>query len=220
MRILVDFDGTITDRDGFDLLSRHHAGPERWERLDRAFLAGTITLRDVLAAQARCITGTLDDARAYLDAMTTVDPTFGAFVDRCIAGGHVVRIVSSGVRQLIDASLTAHGIYGVEVAANAAIVKADGWELVFRDDSHFGHDKRVHVLDAQAAGECVVYIGDGISDFAAAEFADVRYAKEGSLLDEHLRTKHLAYSTFESFNDVLSDIVLASAPTAQCDVLR
>ncbi|MHB8462137.1 MAG: HAD-IB family phosphatase [Vulcanimicrobiaceae bacterium] len=220
MRILVDFDGTITDRDGFDLLSRHHAGPQRWERLDRAFLAGTITLRDVLSAQARCITGTLDDARAYLDATTIVDPTFGAFVDRCVDAGHVVRIVSSGVRQLIDASLAEHGIYGVEVAANAAIVKADGWELVFRDDSHFGHDKRVHVLDAQAMGERVVYIGDGISDFAAAEFADLRYAKEGSLLDEHLRSKHLAFTPFESFNDVLSDLVPAVAPTAQRDVLR
>ena len=202
------------------MLSRHHAGPERWERLDRAFLAGAITLRDVLEAQARCIIGTLDDARAYLEAETTVDPSFSDFVDRCVAGGHVVRIISSGVRQLIDASLTAHGIYGVEVAANAAIVKADGWELVFRDDSHFGHDKRVHVLDAQAMGERVIYIGDGISDFAASEFADVRYAKAGSLLDEHLRTRCLPYTTFESFTDVLPEVIPAAAPMARRDALR
>ena len=214
MLVLVDFDGTITDRDGFDLLARHHAGLERWERLDRAVRAGTISLREALTAQARYIRGSLDDASVMLEQNTVVDPSFALFADRCEERGDAICIVSSGIRQLIETSLSRGGIYGVQVYANAAVVRADGWDLVFRDESEHGHDKRTHVLQAHERGERVAFIGDGLSDIAAAEIADLRFAKFGSTLSDHLSRHGLVFTEFQTFADILSHDAFAARITS------
>jgi 2-hydroxy-3-keto-5-methylthiopentenyl-1-phosphate phosphatase len=62
-----------------------------------------------------------------------------------------------------------------------------GWQIVFRDDSGFGHDKGLSIrpyadhISRMALGDqpTLLYAGDGISDLSAAREADLLFAKAG-----------------------------------------
>jgi len=74
--------------------------------------------------------------------------------------------------------------------------------MSFVDPSDNGHDKAVHVRAAQAQGARTVYIGDGISDFAAALEAGERFAKKGRALEAYCRARGVACEPFESFSQI------------------
>jgi HAD superfamily phosphoserine phosphatase-like hydrolase len=199
----VDFDGTITDVDGFDALVHHFAGDDAWDAGERDLLAGRETLRDALARQTTYIRGSFADVYAVHEKMVGLDPTFAPFVERCEAANVPVTILSSGIAPLIEARLAAIGLARLPVIAADVDVDPQSWTMRFRDQSRNGTDKAAHVRAAQAAGKRVAFAGDGISDFDAAIVADVRYAKRGRPLGPYLRDRGLEFSPFTSFADVL-----------------
>jgi HAD superfamily phosphoserine phosphatase-like hydrolase len=199
--VFVDFDGTITDVDTFDLLVRAAAGDEAWNAIDGDLIAGRMTLRDALAAQAALIRSTKAEAFAYLCANVRVDPTFAPFVVRARREGADVRVVSAGIGSLVRATLERHAI-DVPVLANDVDFHPDGWRMTFVDDSSNGHDKAVHVEHARAAGIATVFVGDGISDFGGALAADRRFAKKGRALEAYCRERGLACTAFTAFDEV------------------
>jgi 2-hydroxy-3-keto-5-methylthiopentenyl-1-phosphate phosphatase len=199
--VFVDFDGTITDVDTFDALVRAAAGEAAWRDIDDELVAGRMTLRDALARQAALVRFTKAEALAFLEANATVDPTFASFVARVRAHAGDVRVVSSGVASIIHAALERAGV-DVPVLANDVDYAADGWTIVFIDDSTNGHDKAAHVRAAHAAGEATVFVGDGMSDFAAAEIADRVFAKKGRALEQYCSERGIAYMPFTSFAQI------------------
>jgi 2-hydroxy-3-keto-5-methylthiopentenyl-1-phosphate phosphatase len=199
--VFVDFDGTITDVDTFDALVRAAAGDAAWRDIDDELVAGRMTLRDALARQAALVRFTKAEALAFLEANAIVDPTFASFVACVRAHGGAVRVVSSGVASIIRAALERAGVE-VPVLANDVDYAADGWTIAFIDDSANGHDKAAHVRAAQAAGETTVFVGDGISDFAAAEIADRVFAKKDRALEQYCSERGIAYTPFTSFAQI------------------
>jgi len=161
-----------------------------------------LTLREVLAAQARFVTLSLDEADAYLAQRTRFDPAFKPFVETAEAHGATVTILSSGVAPLIERALVRNGVAHVRALANDIRVSPFGWEMLFRDESDNGHDKRADVVAAAAAGASTVYIGDGFSDYDAALAADRRFAKRGRALETYLRSRNVAFTPFTHFNEV------------------
>lgn len=186
LAVFVDFDGTITDLDTFDVLVRSIAGDAPWARLEAELAAGRLTLRDALAAEARLLGGiSLAEADALLARATRVDPAFPA-----------------GVAPLIRLALARCGLDDLPVHANEVEVVPDGWRLCFRDASANGHDKARAVRRAAAAGDVTVFIGDGRSDFEAALVADRRFARRGRALEAYLRDVHVPYAAFDDFTEV------------------
>jgi 2-hydroxy-3-keto-5-methylthiopentenyl-1-phosphate phosphatase len=51
-------------------------------------------------------------------------------------------------------------------------------------------------------GAHTVYIGDGISDFAAAVVADERFAKAGRALEAYCRERAISCISFTSFDEI------------------
>lgn len=161
-----------------------------------------MTLRDVLAAQASFVTLSLDDADAYLAKRARFDPSFKTFVEAAEAHGARVTILSSGVEPLIRRALQRNGVAHVRALANDVRVSPGGWEMLFRDESENGHDKRADVLSAASAGDATVYIGDGFSDYDAAVAAGRRFAKRGRALETYLRERNIAFTPFTHFDEV------------------
>ena len=201
MIVFVDFDGTITDIDTFDALVRAGAGYAAWRDIDDELVAGQITLRDALARQAALVRFSKAETLAFLEANATVDPAFATFVARVRAHGGEVRVVSSGVASVIHDALELAGV-DVPVLANDVDYAPDGWTITFIDDSANGHDKAAHVEAARAAGYATVYIGDGISDFAAAEIADRVFAKKDRALEHYCSERGIACTVFTSFAEI------------------
>jgi HAD superfamily phosphoserine phosphatase-like hydrolase len=199
--VFVDFDGTITDIDTFDALVRAAAGDEAWDAIDEPLLAGRITLREALVRQAALVRLSRSEALAFLESHARVDPTFGTFVDAVRAHGGAIRVVSSGIATVIHDALARAGV-DVDVLANDADFAPGGWTLTFVDASDNGHDKAAHVRAAKAAGRETIFVGDGISDFAAAAVADRRFAKAGRALEAYCRERAIPCSSFTSFAEV------------------
>ena len=210
LAVFVDFDGTITDIDTFDALVRAAAGDAEWDRLDADVTSGRVSLRETLARQAALVRLSREETFAFLDARARVDPDFGPFVTAARAHGATVRVLSSGIATVIHHALSRAGVT-VEVFANDADFAPGGWTMTFVDPSDNGHDKAAHVRAARASGATTVYVGDGISDFAAAEIADRRFAKKNRALEAYCRARGLACTSFASFREVTADLFGGSA---------
>jgi HAD superfamily phosphoserine phosphatase-like hydrolase len=201
MIVFVDFDGTITDVDTFDALARDAISAELWAELDADLIAGRRTLRDVLATQAAQIRKSEREALAFVEAQATVDPAFKPFVRAAFARDVDIAVLSSGLAPIIRAMLAREGL-NVPIFANEVEFDPDGWKLRFIDDSANGHDKAATVRRAGAAGRTSVFVGDGLSDFAAAHEADRCFAKSGRALERYCRTHGLRFTPFESFAEI------------------
>ena len=200
--VFVDYDGTITDIDTFDVLVRRAAGADAWTAFERKLDAGHLTLRETLAGQAALIRATLDEADELLSSEVRFDPTFGAFAERVTMLGHSLAIVSSGVAPLIRRALERNALAHLELIANEVEVLPSGWRLVFRGDSDNGTDKAALVEAARARGDRTVYIGDGWSDVDAALKSDLRYVKRGRTLERYLTARDVPFLPFSRFSEI------------------
>jgi 2,3-diketo-5-methylthio-1-phosphopentane phosphatase len=202
LHVFVDYDGTMTDKDTFDALVMHFAGAEALQRLSEDLEAGAITLRDSLSASASLLRCTIEEADTFVAAETRVDPSFAQFADRCTRENVPLTILSAGLRPLIERALARHGLSSLDLLANGVHPSPHGWTMEFLDDSAYGHDKAAAVHAAHSNGERVVFIGDGISDYAAALEADEIFAKRGRPLEDYLRERGIAFTPFASFAEI------------------
>jgi HAD superfamily phosphoserine phosphatase-like hydrolase len=199
---LVDFDGTISDLDTFDVLVRHFAGDEAWHETERGLRDGSLTLREVLQLQAAHVRGSLDEVSALLRERVALDPSFVPFVAACRARDVPVTIVSSGIEPIVRGRLAELGLADLPVVANGIVADPAGWRIEFRDPVGNGTDKVAMVRAAQAQGRRAAFVGDGRSDYAAALAADRRYAKRGLNLERYLRGEGVAFTPISSFADI------------------
>jgi 2-hydroxy-3-keto-5-methylthiopentenyl-1-phosphate phosphatase len=183
------------------VLVQHHAGPDEWARYEEHLQAGSMSLRATLAAQARFVRGSIDEADRLLAERTRIDPTFAHFSQRCTAERVKLTIVSSGIAPLIERALKRNGLQHVPVLANEVSTAETGWEIRFRDNSLNGHDKAAAVREASRHGR-VAYVGDGYSDYEAARAAQERFAKRGRSLERYLRDCGVAFTAFSTFAEV------------------
>ncbi|GAC1309813.1 MAG: MtnX-like HAD-IB family phosphatase [Vulcanimicrobiaceae bacterium] len=212
--VFVDFDGTITDLDTFDVLVRHFAGPHAWADTEIGLDDGTVSLRDVLQKQAAHVRAPFDEVAALLRREVAVDATFAPFVAQCRARGVAVTALSSGIAPIIAGRLAEIGCADVPVVANDVDADAGGWSIRFRDGVPNGTDKAAVVRAASEAGLRTVFVGDGRSDYEAALVADRRFAKAGRQLQHYLRARGAAYDVFTTFADVQAALFEAAVPAA------
>jgi len=181
MRLVLDWDGTVTERDTLDLVLSTFGDREIYERAEAELDAGRMTLNDVIATEFETVTAPLDEVVAHVLQHARVRAGFAE-----LARARRPLIVSSGFRELIEPVLEREGVLGaVELRANRIDARPDGWRVHFR----VGETCKVCGEPCKRGdlpeGE-VVYAGDGHSDYCAALAADRVYAT-GSLaryLDE------------------------------------
>ena len=110
----------------------------------------------------------------------------------------------------------------IDIVANDAIIYPDGstWKPIWRHDTDLGHDKALSVNEARAKAqsECppdemplIIFIGDGVSDLAAAREADVLFARRGLRLEEYCVEHGIAYTPFDTFTDIKREMERISA---------
>ena len=206
--IFVDFDGTVTDLDTFDILVKRFAGEDAWRRTEIGLDDGTMSLRDVLQLQASYVRGTFAEVAAVLRAEIAIDPTFAAFVASARARDISVTIVSSGIAPIIADRLGAIGLGDLPIIANEIDPAPTGWAIRFRDADRNGTNKAAIVRAAKAAGMRTMFFGDGRSDYAAALEADRTFAKAGLALERYLDERGVPFATFTTFGEIDLDRVI------------
>lgn len=203
MRIICDFDGTVTRQDSTDLVLEILADPA-WRDLQDDWVAGRISGAECMRGQVALIGGSAHDLDAVLDKVE-LDPGFPAFVAWCEARGVPLSIVSDGVDRFLARILGRRGLARVPAVANRLAGEAGRWELRQpwkRTDCANGSGvcKCAAAALDPASDTTVIFVGDGRSDFCIAGRADVVFAK--GVLAEHCDKLKQPYLPFDTFDDV------------------
>ena len=191
---MLDWDGTVTERDTLDLLLEEFGDREIYHRVE-AELGKTMTLNEVISAEFATVTAPLDEVVPWLLEHARIRP---GFVE--LARAQHPLIISSGFHETIEPLLEREGVLGeVELRANHVDPRPDGWVVLFRERpvcAECGEPcKRCELPEGE-----IVYAGDSHSDFCAALVADTVFAT-GRLAD-WLKERAVAYRPLTDFHDI------------------
>jgi 2,3-diketo-5-methylthio-1-phosphopentane phosphatase len=213
MRILCDFDGTITAADTIDLLLEALAD-EEWQVIEDSWVKGEIGSRECLDKQIRLIRGGWPAMKKVLDEKAVVTPGFVEFARWCKESNVPLVIVSDGIDKVIDYIFSKAGVRPDAIFSNRLLEHADGsveMTFPFGADACGGGVCKCNVYAGSAAKLSIV-IGDGKSDFCWARKADLVFAKKS--LEKFCQKENLNYHSFDNFNDIRRRLETLHEPRA------
>ena len=191
MRLVLDWDGTCTVHDS--LVAAVHALGDG-SIYDVSLQESFSSYGEALAAEVGTLMCTADEMREWALANVEIRDGFHELVDR-----YEPLIVSSGLPQIIQPVLEREGLTRLEVRANDADVRADGWRVKFRHEGVCpvcgDRCKRRSLPDERP----LYFVGDGWSDRCASLAADHVFARTG--LASYIDEQGDAYEPFETFFD-------------------
>ena len=121
-QIVLDWDGTVTERDTLDLVLQEFGDPEIYERVE-AELGRTLTLNEVIEQEFQTVTAPLEEVVPWLLEHVRIRPGFAE-----LARARQPLVVSSGFHELIEPVLEREGLLEqVELRANSVEARPDGW---------------------------------------------------------------------------------------------
>ena len=191
MRLVVDWDGTVTVRDSLVQVLHEFGDPSLLAELGPR-VGVDLTLHEEIALEFESVSAPLDEVVAWVLEHVEVR-----------AGLHELAaleplVISAGFHELIRPVLRREGVE-LEVLANTVEAGRGGWRVRFRDGTACatcGEPCKRGAL----AGQPYVYVGDGYSDRCAALAADRVFARDA--LARHLDGLGVAYEPFDDLRDV------------------
>jgi len=174
VRLVLDWDGTVTERDTLDLLLQEFGDPKIYEHVESE-LGRTMTLNEVIAAEFATVTAPLAEVVPWLCDHARIRPGFAE-----LARTHRPLIISSGFHETIEPLLERDRVLdAVDLRANRIDPRPDGWRVLFRADHTCATCGEPCKREDLPADGQVVYAGDGYSDRCVALAADRVFATDG-----------------------------------------
>ncbi|KAH3663441.1 hypothetical protein WICMUC_005967 [Wickerhamomyces mucosus] len=213
--IFTDFDGTVTLQDSNDYLTDTLGfGYDQRKVYNDQILEGDISFRYAFSKMLESIHTPFDECINILLEKVQLDPGFKETFEWAQENDIPIIVVSSGMKPIIRALLLKlvgeESIDKIEIVSNDTKVNDDGsWEIVYRDETSFGHDKSRAIIpyrEARKSPQKLFYCGDGVSDLSAAKETDLLFAKRGKDLVTYCRREKIPFTQFDSFKDILKDI--------------
>ena len=214
---IVDFDGTISERDTTDCILTRFAEPG-WEAIEDDWVAGRIGSRECMERQVALLRASPDQFDSFVESFA-IDWGFAFFVRVCQRHGVPVTVVSDGLDRTIHAVLRRAGLAGLPVIANhIEPVGSDRWRLTSPHASRDGScDSGTCKCDvARSLGRpATILVGDGRSDFCLSERADLVFAKN-SLVTHcgEAGVEHHPFSQLSEAARLLDDMLTGIPATA------
>jgi 2-hydroxy-3-keto-5-methylthiopentenyl-1-phosphate phosphatase len=193
VRVVVDWDGTVTEDDGLHLVLLEFGDEDIYEAHE-ARLGRELTLQEVIAGEFRSVRAALPEVVAWMREHVRLRAGFGEF-----ARMHRPLVVSSGFHELIEPLLEREGLE-LEVRANRLDPRPEGWRVLFRlQEPCAVCGEPCKRSDVAGLGD-FAYVGDGYSDRCVAEAATRVFARDG--LATYLAGKDVEFEPFADFDDV------------------
>lgn len=222
MRVVCDFDGTITRKDTTDLVLAALAKPE-WEDLEADWIAGRITAAECMRGQIALIEASDAGLDAVLDA-AELDPGFARFAAWCEERAMPLSIVSDGVDYFIRRILGRDGLADIPTIANQLAGDATARRLEqpwAREGCAAGSGVcKCAIADGPAGTrrQTLIYVGDGRSDFCVSGRADILFAKDR--LADYAAARGRPFHPFTTFDDVTEVLARLIGATEAVSVTR
>lgn len=210
IRILCDFDGTVTEHDNIIALMQEFAPPEKFEPLKRGVLDRSLSIQSGVGQMFQLLPSS--QKQDYIDFLTkraVIRPGFDTLLAFAKSNEIDFSIVSGGIDFFVQPIL--------------ADVLTD--EAIYCNASDFSQETvRIewpHACDAACTNQCgccktsiarklkqdgdtIIAIGDSVTDFELAKQADHVYARDYliTLCEQH----GIPYTPFENFHDILNHL--------------
>ena len=191
MRLVVDWDGTVTVRDSLVQVIHEFGDPALLAELEPR-VGVDLTLHEEIALEFLAITTPLEEVARWVVRNVEVRPGLRELAELAPV------VISAGFHELIEPVLAREGME-LNVRANRLDARPDGWVVHFRDEADCATCGEP-CKRGSLAGEPYVYVGDGYSDRCAALAADRVFARDA--LARHLDGLGVAYEPFETLHDV------------------
>jgi 2-hydroxy-3-keto-5-methylthiopentenyl-1-phosphate phosphatase len=188
VRVVLDWDGTVTETDSLFMVLDEFGDREIFERVEGRLASGSISFKELMEVEFATVTAPVADVVAFLVEHVRVRPGFSE-----LARAHDPLVLSSGFEQLIRPVLAREGV-GLAVRANRIDEQPDGWRIVWRDPEPCEVCGDLCKRRSLPPGP-VVFVGDGTPTAAYRVFA-----RDG--LADWLDRKRLGYERFEDFYEV------------------
>ena len=201
--IYTDFDGTIALNDVGDTLFSNFSGV-KWREPIEKWEKGLISSRECLTLECEMCRITKRELEDFSD-IQKIDPHFIDFVSLCYDYEIPVTILSDGLDFYINRILQNNGLSHIPVFSNhLEFVGMNRIKPVF---PYFGKGcpncancKGYHLQKKAENNIHIVFIGDGLSDRCALDYADIIFAKDA--LKQYCLDNNVAFHEFDSFFDV------------------
>jgi 2-hydroxy-3-keto-5-methylthiopentenyl-1-phosphate phosphatase len=211
--VFVDFDGTITKKDIGDEIFKEFGEFEPYHTLLYEEKLNISEYWHIVCSKLRANI-TDFDIRTYAVECET-DKYFNSFAEFCRKGDIPISVVSDGFESYIIPILEREGLGWLKVLCNKLDFKKGGGAIPFFPYASesckcaCASCKRNAVLSNVPPENIIIFIGDGWSDFCAAEHADIIFAK--NKLAAHCnetRIPHYPFRTFFDVERILKKIIL------------
>ena len=201
-RVLIDFDGTVTQADSVDAILERFALPE-WRTVEAAWVAGEMGSRECMRRQATLIRALPHELSAFVDGIA-IDPAFKALVQICLEEGADHAIVSDGYDFTIQRTLERLDVVCPVFCGRLEHAQGDNWRFgaPYADSGcrvDAGTCKCANTFEGQN-----ILIGDGRSDFCVAGIASFVFAK--GALAQHCRESGIPHQEFHTLGDILAPL--------------
>jgi 2-hydroxy-3-keto-5-methylthiopentenyl-1-phosphate phosphatase len=197
MRLVLDWDGTVTVSDTMDMVVREFGDGSLVDRFSDAFVDDEkplpVTLQHVIESELGTITASLDEVVEWLLDRVEVRPGFVELARR-----ERPLLLSSNLRQLIEPVLAQVGVEADLVANELVSDGRAGWRIAFEGEICPVCEERCK--RQKLPDDDIVYVGNGYSDRCPALAASRVFARCG--LARYLDTIGFPYEPFSDFHQI------------------
>lgn len=211
-RIIVsDFDGTITTKDSLYYFFENYA-TEEWLEVERLWVNRTIGSKECLTREFNLVVNLSEELIEKYIKTIKLDEYFFEFIREIEKLNIDFAIVSDGIDYFINKILKNHNIENIKIIANHSEFKNNSLEITCPHSFsgckvNSGTCKCKVINDFKNEYKELIYIGDGTSDFCAANNAkiDKLYAKAGLL--KYCKSNNIRHIEFNTFKEILDSII-------------
>jgi 2,3-diketo-5-methylthio-1-phosphopentane phosphatase len=202
--IYTDFDGTITKKDIGDEIFKLFG---KFEPFNSQLRQGILNIRDYWKILCNELDHNISFDDIYNFAINEeIDPYFPKFANFCFNEIIPLSIVSDGFDVYIEPILKKHNLDWINVFCNKLIKTDYNFQPFYIGASEScnclsASCKRNYLISNTPPEYVIAYIGDGYSDFCAAEHSDIIFAK--GELASYCSVNRIPHYPFNNFFDVL-----------------
>jgi 2-hydroxy-3-keto-5-methylthiopentenyl-1-phosphate phosphatase len=193
MRLVLDWDGTVTETDSLWMVLDWFGDPEVFASVEGALVDGRLSFREVMELEFATVTATVSAVAEFVRREVRVRHGLAE-----LAANERPLILSSGFHELIEPVLDREGLE-LEVRANRIDARPDGWLILWRDPEPCpvcGDLCKRRTLPPRP----FAYAGDGYSDRCAALAADRVFARAG--LADWLADNGVPFERFDDLHEL------------------
>jgi 2-hydroxy-3-keto-5-methylthiopentenyl-1-phosphate phosphatase len=193
VRLVLDWDGTVTETDSLWMVLDAFGDREVFARVEGRLEAGTISFQEVMEVEFASVAAPLEEVVDFLLREVRIRPGFAE-----LARELDPLVVSAGFHELIEPLLAREGVE-LELRANRLDARPGGWRIRWRDPEPCpvcGELCKRRALPEPP----FAYAGDGFSDRCAALVAARVFARDG--LADWLARGRIPFEQLDGFPEL------------------